>query len=52
MKGVLSAICAFALVGLATSTFPNDMYYHHHPHLAVAEGRGGGSIRHAQQQGK
>lgn len=51
MKGVLSAICAFALVGLATSTFPNDMYYHHHPHLAVAEGRGGGSIRHAQQQG-
>lgn len=37
MKGILATICTFALIGSVIPTFPNDLYYHHHPNLAVAD---------------
>lgn len=44
MKGVLTAICALALLGSATAKiFPNDLYYSHHPDLAVADASGSGN---------
>lgn len=47
MKGVLTAICALALLGSATTTtFPNDLYYSHHPDLAVADFSDSGNILH------
>jgi hypothetical protein len=38
MKGILAAVCALSLAGSTFSvTFPNDLFYHHHPELAVAD---------------
>jgi hypothetical protein len=42
MKGILATVCAFALLGsVMPATFPNDLFYHHHPNLAVADSGGG-----------
>ena len=43
MKGLLATVCALTLlcsVSQAT-TFPNDLYYHHHPNMAIADAHGG-----------
>lgn len=31
MRFLLSTICALGLMGIVQSTFPNDLYYSHHP---------------------
>ncbi|CEP14602.1 hypothetical protein [Parasitella parasitica] len=35
MKGILASICALALLSVSTATFPNDLYFHHHPDLVL-----------------
>ncbi|KAL7316856.1 hypothetical protein PS15m_003292 [Mucor circinelloides] len=35
MKGVLASICALALLSVTNATFPNDLFFHHHPDLVL-----------------
>ncbi|CAO3615506.1 unnamed protein product [Mucor fragilis] len=35
MKGILASVCALALLGIANATFPNDLFFHHHPDLVL-----------------
>ncbi|KAI8644608.1 hypothetical protein BD408DRAFT_362787 [Parasitella parasitica] len=35
MKGILASICALALLGVSNATFPNDLFFHHHPDLVL-----------------
>ncbi|GAN06251.1 riboflavin aldehydeforming enzyme [Mucor ambiguus] len=35
MKGILASICALTLLGITNATFPNDIFFHHHPDLVL-----------------
>jgi hypothetical protein len=53
MKGILTFVCALSLARSAFSvTFPNDLFYHHHPELAVAENSNQFNNKYVQSDGK
>jgi hypothetical protein len=53
MKGILTFFCTLVLAGSGFSvTFPNDLFYHHHPDLAVADNSNQLNNKYAQPNGK
>lgn len=52
MKGILASICALALLGISTATFPNDLFYHHHPDLVLDTNKNQIANKYSQPQGK
>lgn len=52
MKGILASICALALLGTSTATFPNDLFFHHHPDLVLDTNKNQIANKYSQPQGK
>lgn len=52
MKGILASTCALAFVGISIATFPNDLFFHHHPDLVLDTNKNQIVNKYSQPQGK